>query len=90
MYIILSRVRTIVAPTRIRHQLMEAGAVTLKVYNVLGQEVVTLVNERQSPGFYRAYWDGSDHEGKAVSSGTYLYRIQAGEFVKVRRMLLLR
>ena len=48
-------------------------AVTLKVYNVLGELVRTLVNEEQGPGWYRVIWDGKDSLGKEVSSGVYFY-----------------
>ncbi len=80
--------------TVISYQLPATGgqrsAVSLKVYNVLGQEVRTLVDEEQPPGYYSVSWDGRDSEGEEVCSGVYFYRLKAGGFTKSRRMLLLR
>ena len=76
--------------TAIRYQLPEAGLVRLAVYNLLGQEVRVLVNERKDAGSFTATWDGTDALGRRVASGIYLYRIQAGDFSASRRMLLLK
>ena len=59
--------------------------VQLKVYNILGQEIQTLVNEFKLAGSYEIEFDGSN-----LSSGVYFYSIKAGEFVKICKMLLLR
>ncbi len=59
--------------------------VTLKVYDILGREVATLVNERKNAGSYEVKFDGSE-----LSSGVYFYRLQAGSFVRTRTLLLLR
>jgi len=66
------------------------SAVSLKIYNIWGQEVRTLVDERQTAGNYQIPWDGEDSLGKGVSSGIYFYRLQVGDFVKTRKMILLR
>jgi hypothetical protein len=63
---------------------------TLKVYNILGEEVRTLVNQRQRSGFYRVVWDGKDKGGRGVSSGIYFYQLRVGRFSRTRKMLLLR
>ena len=76
--------------TAIGYQLPEAGQVRLAIYNLLGQEVRVLVNERKDAGSFTATWDGSDALGRRVASGIYLYRIQAGSFSATRRMLLLK
>lgn len=76
--------------TVIGYQLAEAGEVRLVIYNLLGQGVRVLVNERQEAGSFRATWDGMDEMGRRVASGVYLYRIQAGAFTSVRRMVLLK
>ena len=76
--------------TVIGYQLSEAGAVRLAVYNLLGQEVRVLVDERMEAGHYRAAWDGMDTLGRRAASGVYLYRIQAGDYSATRRMLLLK
>ncbi len=76
--------------TVIGFQLPEAGAVRLSIYNLLGQEVRVLVNERRDAGSFSATWDGTDALGRRVASGIYLYRIQAGAFSASKRMLLLK
>ena len=76
--------------TAIRYQLPEAGLVRLSVYNLLGQEVRELVDERKDAGSFTATWDGTDALGRRVASGIYLYHIQAGDFSASRRMLLLK
>ncbi len=76
--------------TVIRYQLAVSSAVRLKIYNALGQEVVTLVNARQSAGRHEVMWNGKDNKGKSVSSGVYLYRLQAGDYSVTRKMVILR
>ena len=63
----------------------EVGFVTLKVYNLLGQEVATLVNQRQTAGSYEVKFDASN-----LASGVYIYRIQAGEFTASKKLMLLK
>ena len=62
----------------------------LTVYNVVGQPGRTLVAEHQSAGRYMVEWDATDDRGHRLSSGLYFYRLQAGEFAAVRKMLLLK
>ena len=76
--------------TVIGFQLPEAGRVRLVVYNLLGQEVRVLVNEKTEAGYFTTTWDGTDKLGRRVASGVYLYRIQAGNFSAIQRMLLLK
>jgi len=64
--------------------------VRLNVYNIRGQLVRTLVNETMSEGSYKIQWDGKDNNGRYASSGVYFYRIQAGEFNKIRKMVILK
>ena len=65
--------------------------VTLKVYNILGQEVATLVNKQQKPGNYEVIFDGSSASGgQGLSSGIYFYKLQSGQFVESKKMLLLK
>jgi hypothetical protein len=75
--------------TTIRYTLPGAQFVTLIVYDILGREVATLVDERQTPGKKSVVWDGRNQFGKAVSSGVYVYQIRAGDYVKCRKMLLI-
>lgn len=74
--------------TTIRYQLPKPELVTLKIYDVLGREVAVLVNEFQSAGVQTVVWDGRNHYGNVVSSGIYLYQLQAGEYAQSRKMLL--
>ncbi|MDE3260165.1 MAG: T9SS type A sorting domain-containing protein [Gemmatimonadota bacterium] len=76
--------------TVIGYQLPEAGDVRLAIYSVLGQEVRVLVNERKEAGSFTVTWYGTDAVGRRVASGVYLYRIQAGGFSAVKRMVLLK
>ena len=76
--------------TTIRYQLPEPGVVSLIVYNQLGQVVKTLVNEEKDAGYHRAFWSGTNDFGHQVASGVYLFRIQAGSFVDVKKMILLK
>ncbi len=76
--------------TVINYQLPAQRAVTFTVYNTLGQEVVTLVNEVQPAGNYSLTWDGKNQAGYAVSTGVYIYKLQAGSFVDIKKMMLLK
>ncbi len=80
--------------TLIRYYLPAVGGqqprVSLKIYNILGQPVRTLVEMEQAPGAYSVVWDGRDTTGKGVSSGIYIYKLQAGGVVETRKMILLR
>ncbi|MFZ1082004.1 MAG: T9SS type A sorting domain-containing protein [Candidatus Kryptoniota bacterium] len=71
--------------TIISYQLPVNGTVTLKVYDVLGREVKTLVNERQNAGSHSATFNGSN-----LPSGVYLYRLQAGNFGKTKKLVILK
>jgi serine protease len=67
----------------------ESEAVSLVVYNTLGQEVATLVNQNQKAGSYKIIFDASSAQG-GLTSGVYFYKIQAGSFSDIRKMILLR
>lgn len=76
--------------TLIPFELSEYGPVLLVIYNLLGQPVRTLIDRLESSGIYQVNWDGLDDRGQELSSGIYLYRLQAGTFVQTRRMALLK
>ena len=67
----------------------EGGPITnyvnLTIYNILGEKVANLVSKRQAAGVYQVEWDGSD-----FASGIYFYRIEAGDFREVKKMVLIR
>ncbi|RMD93310.1 MAG: T9SS C-terminal target domain-containing protein, partial [Calditrichaeota bacterium] len=64
--------------------------VKLEIFNVLGQKVRTLIQATQPAGIYRVSWDGTDDGRRLVSSGIYIYRLKAGDFVDMKRMVFLR
>jgi len=76
--------------TTIEYQLPNSAQVTLSVYNSLGQLVNTLVNEEKDAGYYQAVWNGNDNHGNQVASGIYFYRLQTGNFINTKKMILLR
>jgi hypothetical protein len=63
----------------------ENGNISLKVFNVLGKEIATLINEKLQPGTYEVNFNGNN-----LSSGIYFYKIQSGDFVQVKRMVLIK
>ncbi len=65
-------------------------AISLKIYNILGELVRTLVDEEQMPGCYSIVWDGRDSRGEDVSSGIFFYQLKTGRFVETQKMVLLR
>jgi hypothetical protein len=71
--------------TTIQFDLPFAQEVTLKIFNILGQEVQTLVKEHLPTGSHRCRW-----EAKGLASGVYFYKLHAGEFVATRKLILLR
>jgi len=71
--------------TKINYQITESGNVNLSVYDVLGNEVVTLVNEKQNPGTYSVNFDGSN-----FSSGVYFYKLITGDFSETKSMILMK
>lgn len=77
------------AQTVIEYQLPQAGSVKLMVYNLLGQEMKTLINKNHEAGRFNLIWDGKDNLGQAVPSGVYFYRIRAEGFTETKKMLLL-
>lgn len=76
--------------TKIEFSLPKTCNVEIKIYNMLGQEIKTLVNKNYKAGSHVVVWDGKDNFGKTVSTGLYLYSMKAGDFVKVKKGLLLK
>lgn len=78
------------ASTIINYQIPIQSRVVLKIYNILGQEVIKLVDEVKQPGIYHIRWDGNNRYGEQLGSGIYFCKMIAGKFVQVRRMLVLK
>ena len=76
--------------TTIQFQLPEANKVVLKIINLLGQEVKTLIDNQRESGFHTVVWDGKDNQGLDVTSGIYLYMLQVGDRVFTRKLMLLK
>ena len=76
--------------TTLRYDLPSDGLVTLSIYDMLGREITQLVNTPQTAGFKSIQWNATDSMGRPVSAGVYLYQIQAGEFVQIKKMVLLK
>ena len=64
--------------------------VSLKMYDLLGNEIRTIVNERKKSGYYVALWNGRDNSGKEVVSGVYLCKLRVGSMWKIKKVVLLR
>ena len=71
--------------TKINYEIPKSGLVTIKIYDVLGKEIETLVNEEKNPGRYKVDFDGSN-----LSSGVYFYKITTNKFSETKKMLLMK
>ena len=71
--------------TIIQYSLQEASDVTIKIYDILGRKIETLVQGEQQAGYHQVIWDAED-----ATSGMYFYRIQAGDYTEAKKMLLLK
>ena len=76
--------------TRISYQLAESGSVEIVVYDLLGREVQSLVNQNQSAGSYNIYWQGNDRQGEKVATGTYLIVLKTEAGVRVQKAVMMR
>ena len=76
--------------TIIKYELPKTSQIVLKVYNMLGQELKTLVNAKQPAGYYNVTWNGKDSSANLLPSGVYIFRIKAGDFVSAKKMILIR
>ena len=76
--------------TTIRFALPQSGPVSIVVYNTFGEEVARLVDGERPAGVHEVVWDGRNLSGIAVSTGVYFYKIDAGAFRDVRKMVLMK
>jgi len=76
--------------TAITYQLPRSIHVVLKIYNLLGQEIKTLVNEIQTAGHKSFVWDGRNQLGQVVSPGVYIYRLQVDDEIQNRKMVFVK
>ena len=76
--------------TQISFSLPQRSSVVMEIYDMLGKRISSLVNETKDAGSYRVTWNGSNADGVKVPSGVYFYRIQAGSFTSVKKMVMLK
>ncbi|MFC1555804.1 M6 family metalloprotease domain-containing protein [candidate division KSB1 bacterium] len=76
--------------TTIQYELPHATNVTIQIYDMLGKEVNTLLSQQMPAGSHSIIWDGTDYSGNQLSSGIYIYKIQAEDYTAARKMILLK
>ncbi|MEJ2542752.1 MAG: T9SS type A sorting domain-containing protein, partial [Calditrichaceae bacterium] len=76
--------------TTIDYEIPESAPVTLKIYDIQGKEIATLINSDHIAGSYSVNWNGQDRFGRPVASGTYIYQIKAGKNQESKQMVLMR
>jgi hypothetical protein len=76
--------------TEIRYSIPEEGRITLKIYDLLGKEIITLADGVKSAGHYRVQWNSLDQHGNPVPSGVYVYRLTCGNHVEQKKMILIK
>ncbi len=76
--------------TIIEYNVPVKSHVKIDIFNILGMKIQTLVNETQTTGEYQIFWDGKDYKDNDVATGIYFYRLQAGNFIDTKKMILLK
>ncbi|MBC8415880.1 MAG: T9SS type A sorting domain-containing protein, partial [Candidatus Cloacimonetes bacterium] len=76
--------------TTINYSLKENSKVSLSIYNIKGQKIKTLAHDEFTKGSHSIIWNGRDSNDKRVDSGIYFYKLKAGDYQKVRKMVLLK
>ncbi|NQT96639.1 MAG: choice-of-anchor D domain-containing protein [Candidatus Marinimicrobia bacterium] len=76
--------------TTIAYDVPEVSHVRIDIYNLLGQKIRTLINGEHAPAYYHARWDGTTDAGAIVASGMYIYRIDAGKFSAIHKLVIMK
>jgi len=76
--------------TTIGYDVASSGEVSIVIYDMMGREVRTLVSDHANPGSYAVVWNAKNNQGLEVSAGMYVYKMIAGDFVQVNKMLLIK
>ena len=76
--------------TNIRYNLPRKSHVTLKIYNIKGRLIRNLIDDTEEPGYKSICWDGKNDQGKDVPNGLYLYKMQAGDYISTKKLIILR
>ena len=75
--------------TTISYKIKLSCNVNLKIYNISGHEIITLIDKNQSKGYHSINWNGRDHSGQQISSGMYIYQLQAGDQTLNKKMIFI-
>ena len=76
--------------TTLRYDIPENSMVTITIYDMVGREVYTIMNEVQNAGYKSIVWDATNNYGQTVSAGIYIYQIKTDTFVQTKKMILLK
>ncbi len=76
--------------TTVKYYIAKPGKTSIKIYNLRGEEIKTIVNETQAAGAYSAIWNGVNNSGQTVASGVYIVTLKSGDFIQSRRVTLLK
>jgi len=76
--------------TTVRYDLPENSLVTITIYDMLGKEISTIVNEYQDAGYKSIVWNATNDYGQSISAGIYIYQIKTKDFVQTKKMILLK
>ena len=76
--------------TTLRYDLPENALINITIYDMLGRQVKTLINQTQDAGYKSVIWNATNDYGKPVSAGIYIYQIQAGDYISTKKMVLLK
>ena len=76
--------------TYIQYSVPQFDFVTIEIININGQKIKTIVKRSLQPGNYEISWDGTNHSGISVPSGIYFYKMNASNFISVRKLVLLK
>ncbi|MFO7971555.1 MAG: FlgD immunoglobulin-like domain containing protein, partial [Desulfobacterales bacterium] len=74
----------------IKYGVPEAADVTLTIFDLTGRKVRTLVDKNQEAGWHNSRWDGETDAGTKVGTGMYFYRLKAGDFTRVKKMIIIK
>ena len=76
--------------TTLRYDLPEDALVNIIIYDMMGRQIKTLINDHQAAGYRSLQWNATNNAGSPLSAGIYLYMIQAGDFMQTKKMVLLK
>ena len=78
------------AETKVRFEILEKARVRLRIYDLLGRRIATLIDEERSPGLHEVSWYGTRDDGTACASGLYFYRLEVNDLAQTGKAILLK